>query len=47
MAKIILAMGGRLEVGLLNDVRGINPPLEPRVKPERHHAMEPFLVLGQ
>ena len=47
LAKVILAMGGGLQIGLLKDVRGVDSPLQAGVHSKCDHSAQPLFVLCQ
>jgi hypothetical protein len=46
-AEILRQAAGGLQVGVLDHVGGIDPPLEPAVQAEHHHPPQPVPVPGQ
>jgi hypothetical protein len=47
LTEIVLQAPRGGQVDLLEDIAGVDPPLEPRIQAEGHHAAQPGLVPGQ
>ncbi len=47
IAQVLGQSNRCFQIRFLDDVRGVDPPLQPPIQPQRNHAAEPISVLSQ